>query len=132
MVTAPAAAAARIQMRRSTTTQASSPPASAMANESPGEPNQDTRPSVGLSACENASLPQVKPPYGMRPRMASSATQTAAVQTGQPGSRMTSVTPSASGMKNSASNRARMIHGIGPTSMPVQSSSGRKNPAPNR
>lgn len=64
--------------------------------------------------------------------MASSAIHTAAVHSGHAGSRCTSVRPSASGMKNAASNRARMSHGMGPTSMPVQSSSGRKNPAPNR
>lgn len=83
-----------------------------------------------LSACPNAILPQGNPPKGTLARTASSSVQTAAAQTGHQASRDTAAIPMQPTATNSASATASASHGTGPTSSPVQCSSGSMKPSP--
>ena len=83
----------------------------------------------GVAVWLNASRAHGKPPNGTRPRSSSWPTHSAAVHTGQAGSRETSATAAPSGRKYRASIRERTIHASGPM-LPIPSRTGMKNAAP--
>lgn len=85
-----------------------------------------------LSDWPKAILPHGKPPNGMRARTASSSVQTAAAHTGQYARRVTAAMPRQPTAMKSPSAAARASHGTGPTSSPVQCSSGSMKPSPAR
>ncbi len=77
-------------------------------------------------------MPQGKPLNGTRARAASPAIHSAAAHTGHAGSRDTTVMPAPTSATYTASITTSAIHGPGPTSTPVHTSSGSRKPRPNR
>lgn len=82
---------------------------------------------VGLA---EGDLAPGKPSNGTRARAASPAIHRAAAHSGQPGSRDTSAAPAPTRPTKRASMATSATHGPGPTSTPVHTSSGSRNPSP--
>ena len=79
----------------------------------------------GALAWPNATDPQGNPPNGKIDFNHSWAAHTTANQSGQPGSRRTTIANRPNSAGNSADTVASTIQGIAPTSMLIQGSSGR-------
>ncbi len=84
------------------------------------------------SAWPKAILPQGKPWKGTRARTASPAIHSAAAHSGQAGSFETAVMAAPTSATKIASTTTSAIQGPGPTSTPVHTSSGSRNPRPKR
>src|SRR5487761_1147571 len=115
--------------RRSTTSQARHPPASATRKVSSGGPPTDTQRAVGAAAWLMTSRPHGKPPHGHRSRRASSATHQPATATGQARSRSSSRWPTVSTAKMRASLTASAAQAY-QARFTTHDSSGTKNARP--
>ena len=107
--------AARRARTSASTAAASSVPIRATAKLTSGTPPYAASDSSGPSVWLSPSRPQGKPPKGARPRSASWPTHSAAVHTGQAGSRVTRAPAPPRSARYSACITARASHGKAPT-----------------